>query len=46
MLFASIINTTAMIVAGMLVFFASLEFALGICMGCIIYTNNVLPFYK
>lgn len=45
-LFLAQLNTAAMIVAGMLVFFASLEFALGICMGCIIYTYIVLPFYK
>jgi hypothetical protein len=39
-------NTAAFVIAGMLVFFASLEFALAICMGCIIYTYLVLPFYK
>lgn len=45
-LFLTQLTTAAMVVAGMLVFFASLEFALGICMGCIIYTYIVLPFYK
>ena len=36
----------AIVVSGILIFFASLEFALGICVGCIIYTYVVLPFYK
>ncbi|WP_297097032.1 DUF4395 domain-containing protein [uncultured Draconibacterium sp.] len=45
-LFLAQLSTAAMVVAGMLIFFASLEFALGICMGCIIYTYIVLPFYK
>lgn len=40
------LNTAAYVVGGILVFFASLEFALGICMGCIMYTYLVLPFYK
>lgn len=40
------LNTAALIVAGILVFFATLEFALAICMGCILYTYFVLPFYK
>ena len=40
------LNIAAFAVAGVLVFFASLEFALGLCMGCIIYTYVVLPFYK
>jgi hypothetical protein len=39
-------NTAAFVVGGILVFFASLEFALAICMGCIMYTYLVLPFYK
>ena len=34
------------VVAGVLVFFAGLEFALAICVGCTIYTYLVLPFYK
>ncbi|MDX8337653.1 DUF4395 domain-containing protein [Draconibacterium sp. IB214405] len=45
-LFLAQLHTAAMVVAGMLIFFATLEFALGICMGCIIYTYVVLPFYK
>lgn len=39
-------GTAAMIVGGILVFFATLEFALAICVGCIIYTYLVLPFYS
>lgn len=39
-------NAAAYAVGGILVFFATLEFALAICMGCIIYTYLVLPFYK
>ena len=39
-------STAAFVVGGILVFLASLEFALGICVGCIIYTYVVLPFYK
>ncbi|NOR74959.1 MAG: DUF4395 family protein [Draconibacterium sp.] len=40
------LNVAAFIVAGVLVFFATLEFALAICMGCIMYSYLVLPFYK
>lgn len=40
------LNSAALVIGGILVFFASLEFALAICMGCIIYTYLVLPFYK
>ena len=39
-------NTESYFVGGILIFFASLEFALAICMGCILYTYLVLPFYK
>lgn len=46
LLFVFQLNTAAMVVAGILVFFASLEFALAVCMGCIIYTYLILPFYK
>jgi hypothetical protein len=45
-LLVSGLNTGALAVAGILVFFASLEFMLGLCMGCIMYTYLVLPFYK
>ena len=40
------LNTAAMVVGGILAFFATLEFALAICMGCIMYTYLILPFYK
>ncbi len=39
-------TTGALIVGGILVFLAFLEFALAICVGCIIYTYLILPFYK
>ncbi|MFW5821959.1 MAG: DUF4395 domain-containing protein, partial [Tangfeifania sp.] len=38
------LTTAAIVVGGILVFFATLEFALAICVGCIIYTYLVLPF--
>lgn len=40
------LHTIALVVGGILIFFASLEFALAICMGCILYTYLILPFYK
>ncbi len=40
------LKTAAIMVGGILVFFASLEFALAVCMGCIMYTYLILPFYK
>lgn len=40
------LKTAALVVAAILVFFASLEFVLAICVGCILYTYLVLPFYK
>ncbi|NOR76567.1 MAG: DUF4395 family protein [Draconibacterium sp.] len=40
------LSTAALVIAGILIFFASLEFALAICMGCIMYTYLILPFYK
>ena len=40
------LTAAAMVVGGILVFFATLEFALAICVGCIIYTFFVLPFYS
>jgi len=46
LLFLLQLNTAAFAVGGILIFFASLEFALAICMGCIIYTYLVLPFFK
>lgn len=39
-------NLASYIVAGILVFFAGLEFVFAICVGCLIYTFVVLPFYK
>ena len=45
-LFLLSFSLASLVVAGILVFFASLEFALGICVGCIIYTYLILPFYK
>lgn len=40
------LNTASLVIAGILVFFASLEFAFGICVGCIIYTYLILPLYN
>lgn len=40
------LNTAALVVGGVLVFFSSLEFALAVCMGCLMYTYLILPFYK
>ena len=45
-LFLLNLNIAALVIGGILVFFASLEFALAICMGCIMYTYLILPFYK
>ena len=39
-------STAAFVVGGILVLLASLEFTLGICVGCYIYSYFVLPFYK
>ena len=43
-----ILNMTvaSLTVAGMLIICATLEFAFGICLGCLIYTYMILPFYK
>jgi hypothetical protein len=40
------LKMAAIIVASMLIFFASLEFLLAICAGCAIYNYLILPFYK
>jgi len=40
------LQLASMIVAGVLVFFASLEFVFAICAGCMIYTYLILPFAK
>lgn len=39
-------NLASIIVGSMLIFFASLEFFFAICVGCMIYTYLILPFYK
>ena len=39
-------NIASMVVAATLIFFAGLEFVFAICVGCMIYTYLVLPFYK
>ncbi len=46
LLFLLNLGIAAMVVAGILVFFATLEFALGVCVGCMIYTYMILPFNK
>jgi hypothetical protein len=45
-LFLTGFYTASMVVAGILVFFATLEFAFGICVGCLIYTYFILPLYR
>ncbi|MBL7967692.1 MAG: DUF4395 domain-containing protein [Prolixibacteraceae bacterium] len=45
-LFALNLSVASLVVAGILVFFASLEFLFAICVGCMIYTYLILPFYK
>ncbi|WP_167610527.1 DUF4395 domain-containing protein [Maribellus sediminis] len=45
-LFLTGAHTAALVVGGIFVFFAMLEFALAVCVGCIIFTYLVLPFYK
>lgn len=39
-------HTASLVVAGILVFFATLEFVFGICVGCYIYTYIILPAYR
>lgn len=39
-------QVAANIVSSGLIFFAALEFACAICVGCLIYTYVVLPFYR
>ena len=46
LLFIFSFKITAIAVASILIFFASLEFFLAICAGCLIYTYLILPFYK
>lgn len=45
-LFIYSFKIAAIAVATILIFFASLEFFLAICVGCLIYTYLILPFYK
>lgn len=45
-LFIFSFKIAATAVATILIFFASLEFFLAICVGCLIYTYLILPFYK
>lgn len=45
-LFILELQLASFIVAGILIFFASLEFVFAICIGCTIYTYLILPFYK
>jgi hypothetical protein len=45
-LFLMELQLAAMIVGAILVFFAGLEFLFAICVGCMIYTYLILPFYK
>jgi hypothetical protein len=46
LLFFMQLYTASMIVAGILVLFATLEFAFGICAGCFLYTYFILSLYK
>lgn len=45
-LFALSFNLGSVIVASAIIFFASLELFLAICVGCLIYTYLILPFYE
>jgi len=45
-LFIFSFKIAAIAVATILIFFASFEFFLAICVGCLIYTYLILPFYK
>ena len=46
LLFILNLKLAAVLIAGILVFFATLEFAFAICVGCAIHSYVVLPFYK
>jgi hypothetical protein len=45
-LFIFDLKLASMVVSGLLVFFAGLEFMFAICVGCMIYSYLILPFYK
>ncbi|MDP2337168.1 MAG: DUF4395 domain-containing protein [Bacteroidota bacterium] len=40
------LEISSIVVASILILFASLEFLFAICVGCMIYTYLILPFYK
>ncbi len=46
LLFLLHLHTASMVIAAILIFFATLELGFRICVGCHIYTYFVLPFYK
>jgi hypothetical protein len=45
-LFIFSFKITSIVLATMLIFFAGLEFLFAICVGCLIYSYLILPFYK
>jgi hypothetical protein len=45
-LFIFDLKTASIVVSGILIICASLEFLFAVCAGCIIYTYLILPFYK
>jgi hypothetical protein len=45
-LFIFSFKIASIVMATMLIFFAGLEFLCAICVGCLIYTYLILPFYK
>lgn len=45
-LFVLNFTLASIIISSFLIFFASLEFLFAVCVGCMIYTYVVLPFYK
>lgn len=40
------LKTASIVVSSILIFFATLEVAFALCVGCLIYTYLVLPFYN
>jgi hypothetical protein len=45
-LFILNLKLAAIVVSSVLIFFASLEFLFALCVGCMIYSYLILPFYK
>jgi len=45
-LFIFNLKLASIVIAGVLILFASIEFVFAICAGCMIYTYLILPFYK